>query len=133
MGRMTLSRPTVDVPEGDPPTDLEIVDVVVGEGEEARPGQTVSVHYVGVSYSTGQEFDASWNRGVPFEFPLGGGRVIAGWDQGVSGMRIGGRRRLTIPPRLGYGDRGAGGVIKPGETLVFVVDLLGLRKPSSFF
>jgi peptidylprolyl isomerase len=130
---MTPTRPTVDIPEGGPPADLEIVDLVVGEGEEARPGQTVSVHYVGVSYSTGQEFDASWNRGVPFEFPLGAGRVIAGWDRGVSGMRIGGRRRLTIPPRLGYGERGAGGVIKPGETLVFVVDLLDLRKPSSFF
>jgi peptidylprolyl isomerase len=133
MGRVTLSRPTVDVPEGAPPTELEVVDLLVGEGDEARPGQTVSVHYVGVSYSTGQEFDASWNRGTPFEFPLGGGRVIAGWDRGVTGMKVGGRRRLTIPPRLGYGDRGAGGVIKPGETLVFVVDLLDVRKPSSFF
>jgi peptidylprolyl isomerase len=130
---MSQNRPTVEVPEGDPPTDLEIVDLVVGEGEEARPGQGVSVHYVGVSYSSGQEFDASWNRGVPFEFPLGGGRVIAGWDQGVVGMKVGGRRRLTIPPRLGYGERGAGGVIKPGETLIFVVDLLNVRKPSAFF
>ena len=85
------------------------------------------MHYVGVSHSTGGEFDSSWNRGEAFEFPLGGGQVIAGWDQGVAGMRVGGRRRLTIPPHLGYGDRGAGGVIKPGETLVFVVDLLGVR------
>ena len=93
---------------------------------EAVPGQTVSVHYVGVAHSTGEEFDASWNRGAPFRFPLGAGRVIGGWDQGVAGMKVGGRRKLVIPPHLGYGDRGAGGVIKPGETLVFVVDLLGV-------
>jgi peptidylprolyl isomerase len=126
-------RPTVEVPEGNPPAVLEITDIVVGEGDEAVAGHTVSVHYVGVSYSSGDEFDASWNRGVPFEFPLGGGRVIAGWDKGVAGMKVGGRRRLVIPPHLGYGDRGAGGVIKPGETLVFVVDLLGVRKSSAFF
>jgi FKBP-type peptidyl-prolyl cis-trans isomerases 1 len=85
------------------------------------------VHYVGVSFSTGKEFDSSWNRQQPFAFRLGAGEVIAGWDQGVAGMRVGGRRQLTIPARLAYGDRGAGGVIKPGETLVFVVDLLGVR------
>ncbi len=123
---MTSTKPEVDFPGGPPPGDLEITDLVVGDGAEARPGQAVKVHYVGVAFSTGEEFDASWNRGEPFVFPLGAGRVIAGWDQGVSGMRVGGRRQLTIPPHLGYGDRGAGGVIKPGETLIFVVDLLGV-------
>jgi peptidylprolyl isomerase len=124
---MTLSKPTVDRPTGDAPTDLEIVDLTVGDGEEARPGQTVVVHYVGVSFSSGKEFDSSWNRKSPFDFRLGAGEVITGWDRGVAGMRVGGRRQLTIPAKLAYGDRGAGGVIKPGETLVFVVDLLGLR------
>jgi len=85
------------------------------------------VHYVGVGWSTRKQFDASWDRGSPFSFPLGAGRVIKGWDQGVAGMKVGGRRRLVIPPQLGYGDRGAGGAIKPGETLVFVVDLVGTR------
>jgi peptidylprolyl isomerase len=118
------SKPEIDFPEGPPPADLQITDLVTGDGAEAVPGRPVHVHYVGVAYSTGEEFDASWNRGEPFSFPLGGGRVIAGWDQGVAGMRVGGRRQLVIPPHLGYGDRGAGGVIKPGETLIFVVDLL---------
>jgi peptidylprolyl isomerase len=120
-------KPEVDFPVGDPPADLLVEDITVGDGDEAKPGQSVTVHYVGVSFSTGEEFDSSWNRGDPFVFPLGGGRVIAGWDQGVVGMKVGGRRRLTIPPHLGYGDRGAGAVIKPGETLIFVVDLLGVR------
>lgn len=120
-------KPEVDFPEGDPPADLVIDDVIEGDGEQARVGQTAVVHYVGVAYSTGEEFDASWNRGEAFSFPLGGGRVIAGWDQGVVGMKVGGRRRLVIPPDLGYGDRGAGGAIAPGETLIFVVDLLALR------
>ncbi|MEV6525640.1 FKBP-type peptidyl-prolyl cis-trans isomerase [Longispora sp. NPDC051575] len=123
---MSLTKPVIEFPEGAAPADLEIVDLVVGDGDEAKAGHQVVVHYVGVAYSTGEEFDASWNRGSPFQFPLGAGRVIAGWDQGVAGMRIGGRRKLTIPARLGYGDRGAGGAIKPGETLIFVVDLLGL-------
>ncbi|WP_341716082.1 FKBP-type peptidyl-prolyl cis-trans isomerase [Micromonospora sp. FIMYZ51] len=121
------SKPEIGPIEGAPPADLVIEDITVGEGAEARPGQVARVHYVGVSHSTGAEFDASWNRGQAFEFPLGGGRVIAGWDQGVVGMRIGGRRKLTIPPHLGYGSQGAGGLIKPNETLVFVVDLLDLR------
>jgi peptidylprolyl isomerase len=121
-----MERPEIDFPDGPPPGELEITDLVVGDGAEATPGQKVTVHYVGVSYSTGEEFDASWNRGEPFAFPLGGGRVIAGWDQGVAGMRVGGRRRLVIPPHLGYGDRGAGASIKPGETLIFVVDLLSV-------
>ncbi|MEU9508857.1 FKBP-type peptidyl-prolyl cis-trans isomerase [Micromonospora sp. NPDC048170] len=120
-------KPEVGPIEGAPPADLVIEDITVGEGPEAQPGQLVSVHYVGVAHSTGREFDSSWNRGETFTFGLGGGQVISGWDQGVAGMRVGGRRRLTIPPHLGYGNRGAGGVIKPGETLVFVVDLLGVR------
>ncbi len=124
---MTLSKPVVERPTGDAPADLEIVDITVGDGDEAQPGQTVVVHYVGVSFSSGKEFDSSWSRKSPFDFRLGAQEVIAGWDQGVAGMRVGGRRQLTIPARLAYGDRGAGGVIKPGETLVFVVDLLGVR------
>jgi peptidylprolyl isomerase len=120
-------KPTVDFPEGPPPVELEIVDVLEGDGDEAAPGHTAVVHYVGVAYSSGEEFDASWNRGEPFSFGLGDGQVIAGWDRGVVGMKIGGRRRLVIPPDLAYGDRGAGGVIAPGETLIFVVDLVALR------
>jgi peptidylprolyl isomerase len=123
-----LERPQVDVPSDQPPSyQLEIEDLVEGDGEEARPGQVVEVHYVGVSWSTGREFDASWNRGDTFKFGLGKGQVIQGWDQGVAGMKVGGRRRITIPPHLGYGKRGAGGVIAPDETLVFVVDLVGVR------
>ena len=101
-------------------------DIEVGTGEEAKPGHTVEVHYAGNAWSTRQQFDSSWDRGETFSFRLGGGQVIGGWDQGVAGMKIGGRRRLVIPPDLGYGSRGAGGVIKPNETLVFVVDLIGL-------
>ena len=96
-------------------------------GASAGPGQLVEVHYVGVSWSTGEQFDASWDRGDTFEFSLGEGKVIQGWDEGVAGMRVGGRRRMTIPPHLAYGKRGAGGVIGPDETLVFVVDLIGVR------
>lgn len=124
---MTLSKPNVARPTGDAPTDLEIIDVTVGDGPAARAGDTVSVHYVGVSFTTGKEFDSSWNRNSPFDFRLGAGQVIAGWDRGVAGMRVGGRRQLTIPSKLAYGERGAGGVIKPGEHLVFVVDLLGVQ------
>lgn len=120
----TNAKPVVTVPDAPPPPELQVNDLVVGTGPEAAAGQRVSVQYVGVAYSTGRQFDASWDRGQPFSFPLGGGRVIKGWDQGVAGMRVGGRRELVIPPHLGYGDRGAGGVIAPGETLVFVVDLI---------
>ncbi|GAA4432094.1 FKBP-type peptidyl-prolyl cis-trans isomerase [Actinokineospora soli] len=120
------TKPEVDPIEGAPPADLEKTDITVGNGPEATPGKLVSVHYVGVAHSTGEQFDASWDRGETFEFPLGAGRVIAGWDEGVAGMRVGGRRRLVIPPHKGYGDRGAGAVIKPGETLIFVVDLLAV-------
>ncbi|SHK64496.1 peptidylprolyl isomerase [Pseudonocardia thermophila] len=123
---MTLTRPDVDPHDGPAPTDLITEDITVGDGAEATAGSTVEVHYVGVAHSTGEEFDASWNRGQTLRFPLGVGRVIPGWDQGVQGMKVGGRRRLVIPPHLGYGDRGAGGVIKPGETLIFVVDLVGV-------
>jgi peptidylprolyl isomerase len=117
-------RPSIAKPEGDIPFELILEDLVVGEGEEASPGSKVAVHYVGVAFSTGEEFDASWNRGEPFRFTLGRGQVIPGWDEGVSGMRAGGRRKLTIPSAMAYGARGAGGVIKPHEPLVFVVDLL---------
>lgn len=117
------TKPVVAVPSGHPPTALVIEDLVVGDGHEATAGKIVDVHYVGVSWSTGKEFDSSWSRNETFQFPLGAGHVIAGWDQGVQGMRIGGRRQLTIPPDMGYGARGAGGVIKPNETLIFVVDL----------
>ena len=123
----TNEKPQVDVPAGATPSyQLEIDDLVVGTGEEATAGRTVEVHYVGVSFKTGEEFDSSWDRGKTFKFGLGKGQVIAGWDQGVAGMKVGGRRRLTIPPMLAYGKRGAGGVIGPDETLVFVVDLVGV-------
>jgi len=122
-----IEKPEVTVPDGQPPDELQIEDLDVGAGPEATPGTDVDVHYVGVSWSSGRQFDASWDRRSTFSFRLGGGQVIAGWDQGVAGMKVGGRRRLTIPPELGYGSRGAGGAIGPNETLVFVVDLLGVR------
>jgi peptidylprolyl isomerase len=121
---MALERPEVDRPDGDIPFELVIDDVVVGDGAEATNGSKVSVHYVGVAFRTGEEFDASWDRGQPFEFRLGKGQVIPGWDAGVQGMKVGGRRKLTIPSAMAYGARGAGGVIQPHEPLVFVVDLL---------
>jgi peptidylprolyl isomerase len=120
-------KPHVYVPPGEqPPAQLEIEDLEVGDGAEATAGQQVEVHYVGVSWRTRKQFDASWDRGDTFSFGLGQGQVIKGWDDGVAGMRVGGRRRIVIPPALAYGKRGAGGVIGPDETLVFVVDLLGL-------
>ncbi len=121
-----IAKPDVDPPDGPPPSDLEITDLTEGEGPEASAGSTVRVHYVGVAHSTGEEFDASYNRGEPLQFRLGVGQVIQGWDTGVQGMKVGGRRRLVIPPHLAYGDRGAGGVIKPGETLIFVCDLVSV-------
>ena len=121
-----MEKPEIEPIAGPPPADLVVNDLTEGDGPEAAAGQTVSVHYVGVAHSTGEEFDASYNRGSPLQFRLGVGQVISGWDQGVQGMKVGGRRQLVIPPHLGYGDRGAGGVIKPGETLIFVVDLLGV-------
>jgi peptidylprolyl isomerase len=124
---MSLDKPEIDFPDFDPPTDLVIDDLVEGDGAEATAGSTVKVHYVGVAHSTGEEFDASYNRGEPLQFRLGVGQVISGWDNGVQGMKVGGRRKLVIPPHLGYGERGAGGVIKPGETLIFVCDLVEVR------
>ena len=123
---MSTEKPEVDFPGGEPPADLQITDIKEGNGDVAKAGDTVQVHYVGVAYSTGEEFDSSYDRGDPLEFQLGAGRVIAGWDQGVQGMRVGGRRQLVIPPHLAYGDRGAGNVIAPGETLIFVCDLVGV-------
>jgi len=124
----TDEKPHVYVPPGEtPPAELVVEDLVEGDGHEATPGKQVEVHYVGVAWSTRKQFDASWDRGESFRFGLGAGQVIRGWDEGVAGMKVGGRRKITIPPRLGYGAGGAGGVIKGGETLVFVVDLLGVR------
>ena len=122
----TNEKPEVEVPEGAPSYQLEIDDLAVGDGDEATAGKVVEVHYVGVSWQSQQQFDASWDRGDTFKFKLGRGQVIAGWDQGVEGMKVGGRRRITIPPDLAYGKRGAGGVIGPDETLIFVVDLVGV-------
>jgi peptidylprolyl isomerase len=122
-----MEKPEIEFPGPETPSDLVVTEITEGDGAEATSGSTVSVHYVGVAHSTGEEFDASYNRGTPLEFRLGTGQVISGWDQGVEGMKVGGRRQLVIPPHLGYGDRGAGGVIKPGETLIFVVDLLDVR------
>jgi peptidylprolyl isomerase len=121
-------KPEVEVPSDQAPSyQLELEDITVGDGDEAVAGRTVEVHYVGVSWRNGQQFDASWDRGQTFKFGLGKGQVIPGWDQGVAGMKVGGRRRITIPPMLAYGKRGAGNVIGPDETLVFVVDLIAVR------
>ena len=117
------TKPAIPKPDGEPPTELVSEDIVEGKGRAAKAGDQVTVRYVGVAFSTGAEFDASWNRGEPFSFQLGAGRVIPGWDQGVAGMKVGGRRKLVIPPDLAYGDQGSPPVIAPGETLVFVVDL----------
>ena len=124
---MNTEKPEIDFPDFDPPVDLVTTDLTEGDGAEAKAGDTVSVHYVGVAHSTGEEFDASYNRGTPLEFRLGVGQVIQGWDQGLLGMKVGGRRKIVIPPHLGYGDRGAGAAIKGGETLIFVVDLVDVR------
>jgi peptidylprolyl isomerase len=119
----TKKKPTVPALEGDPPAELVIEDVVKGKGKAAKAGDTLTMQYVGVSWSTGQEFDASWDRGQPFPFQLGAGMVIPGWDEGMVGMKKGGRRLLIIPPDMGYGPQGSPPAIGPNETLVFVVDL----------
>ncbi len=122
-----MDKPDIEPVDPTPPADLVITEITEGGGAEAVPGSTVSVHYVGVAHSTGEQFDASYDRGDALEFRLGAGQVISGWDQGITGMKVGGRRQLVIPPHLAYGERGAGGVIAPGETLVFVCDLVGVR------
>ncbi|MGV9270795.1 FKBP-type peptidyl-prolyl cis-trans isomerase [Kitasatospora sp. NPDC003701] len=119
-------KPEIDFPGGEPPVELQIRDIEIGTGDEAKPGQVVKVHYVGVTFETGEEFDASWNRGSAFSFPLGAGRVIKGWDQGVVGMKVGGRRELVIPAHLAYGNQSPSPLIPAGSTLIFVVDLLGV-------
>jgi FKBP-type peptidyl-prolyl cis-trans isomerase len=122
------SKPKVEVPKGAPPKKLVIKDLRLGSGDEARAGDEVTVQYVGVNYKSGEQFDASWDRGEPFTFALGAGRVIPGWDQGIEGMRVGGRRELIIPPGLAYGQGGTpDGSIPPNETIVFVVDLLAVE------
>jgi peptidylprolyl isomerase len=118
------TKPTVTVPKGAPPKKLEIKDLEEGTGDEAKAGDEVTVQYVGVNYKNGKEFDASWDRGEPFAFQLGAGMVIPGWDQGVEGMKVGGRRELIIPPELAYGPEGSPPAIGPNETLIFVIDLL---------
>ena len=125
---MALERPRIAKPEGDIPFELVVEDVLVGDGDEATKGSKVAVHYVGVSFSTGEEFDASWNRGQPFKFQLGKGSVIKGWDQGLVGIKPGGRRELIIPPKLGYGATGRPPSIPPNATLVFIVDALSVGK-----
>lgn len=117
------TKPKVTVPKGAPPKSLATEDLEEGTGAAAKAGDAVTVQYVGVNFKNGKEFDASWDRGEPFTFTLGAGEVIPGWDQGVEGMKVGGRRELIIPPELGYGSAGAPPAIPPNETLVFVVDL----------
>ena len=121
------TKPELDYPGEAPPPDLVSQHLIEGDGPAVQSGQTVTTHYVGWAFSTGEEFDASWNRGEPLTFRAGIGQVIRGWDQGLLGMKVGGRRKLTIPSHLAYGDRGAGGVIGPGETLIFIVDLIAVR------
>ena len=121
-----MNAPRSTSPRAEPPAYLDITDIKEGDGPEAAKGSNVSMHYVGVSWSTGEEFDASWNRGSTLDFQLGSGRVIKGWDMGIPGMKVGGRRKLVIPPHLAYGDRSPSPAIKPGETLIFVVDLVGV-------
>ncbi|MFI2510559.1 FKBP-type peptidyl-prolyl cis-trans isomerase [Streptomyces sp. NPDC018972] len=119
-----LTKPEVEVPEGAAPAELTVRDLVVGDGAEVKPGTVVRVHYVGVTFETGKEFDSSWDRDQPFKFALGSGRVIKGWDRGLRGMKVGGRREIVVPPRLGYGNQSPSPLIPAGSTLVFVVDLL---------
>ncbi|MFD9504208.1 FKBP-type peptidyl-prolyl cis-trans isomerase [Streptomyces sp. NPDC060035] len=121
-----LTKPEIDLPEGDAPTELTIRDLVVGDGLEAKPGRVVQLHYVGVTFESGKEFDTSWDRGQTFKFAVGGGKVIKGWDRGVRGMKVGGRREIIVPPRLGYGNQSPSSLIPAGSTLVFVVDLLSV-------
>jgi peptidylprolyl isomerase len=127
----SITKPKVEVPSGAPPTTLETKDITVGDGATAAAGDTLTMQYVGVNYDDGKQFDASWDNGQPFTFQLGGGQVIPGWDQGIAGMKVGGRRQLIVPPDLGYGAQGSPPTIKPNETLVFVVDLLDVQPPAA--
>lgn len=127
----TTTKPEVDFPGDTPPGDLLIDDISEGDGAEAEAGDTIEAHYVGVAWSTGEEFDSSWNRGEPLRFQVGVGQVISGWDEGIVGMRAGGRRKLTIPPHMGYGANGAGSAIGPNETLIFMVDLVSTNRPGA--
>jgi len=120
-------KPTVTVPSGPPPTELKTEEIVEGSGKEAKKGDEVTVQYVGVGYESEEEFDSSWSRNEPFPFPLGAGAVIPGWDKGVEGMKVGGRRELIIPPELAYGEAGSPPAIGPNETLIFIVDLLAVK------
>ena len=122
--KKTDVKPEVPAPNGDPPAELVIRDIVKGKGPKAKAGDTLTMQYVGIAWSNGRQFDASWDAGQPFPFPLGAGMVIQGWDRGMVGMQKGGRRLLVIPPELGYGETGAGDAIAPNETLVFVIDLV---------
>ena len=119
------TKPEIDFPGETPPTELVVEDLIEGSGPAVEAGSRVQVHYVGVAWSTGEEFDASWNRGTPLPLTVGVGQVIAGWDQGLLGMKVGGRRKLTVPPQLAYGPAGGGHQLS-GRTLIFVIDLLGV-------
>lgn len=118
------TKPKVSVPQGAPPKELAINDLEEGSGDEAKSGDRVTVQYVGLNYKNGKEFDSSWSRNEPFPLTLGAGEVIPGWEQGIEGMKVGGRRELIIPPELAYGETGYPPSIPPNETLVFVIDLL---------
>ena len=121
------TQPTITVPPGTPPTQLEVKDLIIGTGPAAKAGDTVSVQYVGVAYSSKQIFDSSWSRGQPFQFALGRGTVIPGWEEGVVGMQVGGRRELIIPPSLAYGAQSPGSGIAANDTLIFIVDLVKIN------
>ncbi len=119
-----MTKPEIDRPEGEPPTEMQSTDLTVGDGAVAAPGATVQVHYLGVEFSSGEQFDSSWDRGEPITFPLAG--LIQGWQDGIPGMQVGGRRQLVIPPELAYGPSGGGHRLS-GQTLIFVIDLLDVR------
>lgn len=124
MSESTNNKPEIDAPEGPAPDQLVVEDIVVGDGAEAQPNSTVDVHYLGVEYETGEEFDSSWSRGESINFPLRS--LISGWQEGIPGMKVGGRRKLICPPQLAYGPAGGGHQLS-GKTLIFMIDLLGVN------